>query len=765
MKRIGVFLFCLAVLCWAPGGGERAAAQDSLDVDGEGMVSMDFDNVDIRVVIKYISDLTGKNFIIDTDVRGTVTVISPTKIPLDEVYKVFESILEVRGFVAVPSGKVIKVSTKRQGTQSDIPTRVGDNLEQIVPEDTIVTQLIPLQYAAVEKIRNALGQLFSKDSSVIAYPTTNTLIVTDVSSNIHRLVRIIKELDVPGYETKITVAPLRYAAADTLAAELSQVIEQVGELPGDSPPTPRRRAKGEIQSSAKLIKIIPDERTNSLIILANEEDTKKVLDLIKRLDVETERTRIHVHFLKNASAEDVAKILSTIVGKRKPKGGETPPLISEDKATNALIIDATQEDFASLQKIIQRIDIIRDQVLVEVLIAEVSYEKSFEVGVEWKSIENNGFPDYDNMGVGRNNAEGFGGSTFEGGGLNSYLTSGEGQRSSGLSGLSIGFVQKVAGSGSSIPDFAVLLHALATNDNVNILATPQILTMENEEAEIKVVQNIPYLSKIEESTTSGQPRLQNIEYKDVGITLKITPRISIEGLVRLEIEQEISSLTGQQVAGLTQTPVTFIRETKTSVMVKDNHTIVISGLVRDDRTDTEDKIPILGDIPLVGNLFRTTSNKTTKLNLLVFITPRVVKTTQQIADLTNLKRHQMEYIDLRLAEKEEETAAREYELQEEEKSLIEDLKARYGSPAPADAEEEEETSSPEPAPEAEALPEPVSETISAEEATKEAAEELEEAEDDTETPPATILDMLPKVSFKKKDKSSKDKKPSDRFHH
>lgn len=744
VKRKALFLFCLAICCWAPVGMRNAVAQNSLDVDGEGMVSMDFDNVDIRVVIKYISDLTGKNFIIDNDVRGTVTVISPTKIPLDEVYKVFESILEVRGFVTVPSGKVIKVSTKRQGTQSDIPMRVGDNLEQIVPEDTIVTQLIPLQYAAVEKIRNALGQLFSKDSSVIAYPTTNTLIVTDVSSNIHRLVRIIKELDVPGYETKITVAPLRYAAADTIATELSQVIEQVGEVPGE-PPTPRRRAKAEIQPSEKLIKIIPDERTNSLIILANEDDTKKVLELIKRLDVETERTRIHVYFLKNANAEDVAKVLDTIVAKRKPKGGETPPLISQDKATNALIIDATQEDFASLQKIIQKIDIIRDQVLVEVLISEVAYDKTFELGVEWKSIENNGFPDYDNMGVGRHNAEGFGGSTFEGGGLTNYLAAGEGQRGSGLGGLSIGFVQKIAGAGSSIPDFAVLLHALQTNKDVNILATPQILTMENEEAEIKVVKNIPYLSKIEESTTSGQPRLQNIEYKDVGITLKITPRISIEGLVRLDIEAGIQTLSGQQqISGLRLTPETFDRSAKTSVIVKDNHTIVIGGLVRDDKEETEDKIPILGDIPLLGNLFRSRGTRTEKINLLLFITPRVVKTAQQVTDLTKLKRRQSPEIDYRLREEEERIATQEYELRKERETVIQDLKARYGSPRPVSpaVAAADRTSPPD--------------SALAEKAEKAKAEE---------TPPGSILDMLPKISFQKKEKDSRTQRPSDRFYH
>jgi len=675
---IAVGLGILFGVLMSPGAGWTQAMEYD---EEEGMVSMDFENVDIRVVIKYISDLTGKNFIIDQNVRGPVTVISPTKIPLDEVYRVFESILEVRGFVTVPSGKVIKISSKKDASKRNVAMSVGSSLEQIVPEDTIVTQLIPLQYADVQKIRTALGQLFSKDASVIAYPVTNTLIVTDISSNIHRLVQIIKELDIPGYETKITVVPIRYAAADTLASELSQVIEEAGKVPG-APPTPRRRQKaGQITSSEKNLKIIPDERTNSLILLANDLDTKQVLDLIKRLDVETERTNIHVYFLKNTNSEDMSKVLNSIVSKRKPKGGEEPTLISEDSGTNALIIDATQENYADLVKIIQKLDVVRDQVLVEVLIAEIAYEKTFELGVEWVDMDQNGvgFPNVADMGTGRNNAEGFGQSAF-GQGLASWAAGGVAGTvgsSPGKSGLSLGFVQKMAGSGTSLPDFAVMLHALQTNDDVNILATPQVLTMDNEEAKIKVVRNIPYVSKIQIGNDNSND-YQDIEYKDVGIELTITPHISKEQMVRLEIHQKISSLTSGEVSGgITLTPETFDRETETSVIVKDDHTIVIGGLIRDDWFEAENKIPILGDIPLIGLLFRTNSTRKVKNNLLIFITPRVVRTTQQIADLTNLKRHQTPEIDTRMKGREEEMAKREDEIREKETKEYKDLKAAY----------------------------------------------------------------------------------------
>ncbi len=702
-----------------------------------GMVSMDFENVDIRVVIKYISDLTGKNFIIDQNVRGPVTVISPTPIPLEDVWQVFESILEVRGFVTVPSGKVTKISSKTDARQRNIPMAVGDRLEQIVPEDTIITQLIPLQHASAERVRASLGQLFSKDASVIAYPDTNTLIVTDISSNIHRLVRIIRELDIPGYETRITVIPIRYASADQLASSLSEVIEEVGEVPG-APPTPRRRAPDQLEAREKTLRIIPDQRTNSLILLANEEDTRRVQDLIKRLDVETERTRIHVYFLKNTGAEDMARVLNSIVAKRTPRGGEDPILISEDRGTNSLIIDAPQEAYADLVRIIQKLDVVRDQVLVEVLIAEISYEKTFELGVDWIDIsgDGKGFPDIAGMEPGHHNLETFGQSAF-GVGLGGWIDSaaGDGRASPGRDGLSVGFIQKMAGTGTSLPDFAVMLHALQTNQDVNILATPQILTMDNEEAEIKVVRNIPYLSRLEDTGTTDR-RLQDIEYKDVGIELSITPNISKGNMVRMEIHQKISTLIGQVVGGLGLTPETFDREARTMVTVKDNHTIVIGGLIRDDWNETVSKVPILGDIPLVGNLFRKRSTRKVKNNLLIFITPRVVRTSQQVADLTNLKRRHAPEIDQLIKAREAELAARGMEDRAAEEEAYRDLRVRHAAQLDR-MRSRENALIPPPAP----APEPLRL------APPEVPDDPGEPAADPAEPRRSLLDSLPRVHF------------------
>jgi len=487
---------------------------------------------------------------------------------------------------------------------------------------------------------------------------------------------------------------LRYAAAETLAAELTQVIEEAGgEVPG-TPPTPRRRAGAQqLTTTETTFKLIPDERTNSLIILANSEDTRKVMGLIKKLDIETERTNIHVYFLKNTDAEQMSKVLGNVLGKRKPKGGEVPPQISEDKTTNSLIIDATPEDYASLQSIIKQLDIMRDQVLVEVLIAEVSYDKTFELGVEIQSIGNlgqtQGIPTgqgYADMGEGRSNAQGYGGMGWSASGnalsnmLSSQAANPSGIVTSGLAGGTLGFVQKMAGAGTSIPDLAILLHALQTNKDVNVLSTPQVLTLDNEEASIEVVRNIPYVSKIEIGSDNNND-WQDIEYKDVGIKLKITPHISRERMVRLEIEQEISSVIGGAVSGLLRTPETYKRMTTTKIMVKDNHTIVISGLIQDEKTTTEDKVPILGDIPLLGYLFRWESSIHKKTNLIVFITPRVVKTTQQIADLTAMKRREMPDIDQRLRDLEEDLSGREESTRVESRKRYEELRSLYGGGA------------------------------------------------------------------------------------
>jgi general secretion pathway protein D len=348
------------------------------------------------------------------------------------------------------------------------------------------------------------------------------------------------------------------------------------------------------------------------------------------------------------------------------------------------------------------------------------------------SSDGAGFPDITSLSAGE--AAGFGQSAF-GEGLSSWVTDG----SPGTSGLSFGFLQKMS-DGSFLPDFAVMLHALQTDEDVNILATPQILTMDNEEAKIKVVQNVPYLSKLETTSDSSDNYLQDIDYKDVGIELTITPHVSKAQMVRMETHVKISSLVGGSLeSGVQLYPTTYDRETETAVIVKDNHTIVIGGLIRDDWTDTEDKVPILGDIPLVGNLFRSTSETKETKNLLIFLTPRVVRTTQQIADLTNLKRMRSPKINERLKEQEEELAAQVEEERQKEGIDKQDLKARSATQLQSLRDYE--------------LAHPPA--VDAETAAREKLLNEEEASND-QSSDRSLLDSLPKVSFGRKEESNQE---------
>ena len=345
-------------------------------------VTIDFDNVDITLFIKFISELTGKNFVIDKAVRGKVTIISPTKITAEEAYKVFESVLEVHGYTTVPAGNIIKIVPAVAARGKDIETRLRK--EAITPEDKVVTQLIPLRYADPNELKKLFAPLISKSSVIVSYPPTGMLIVTDVLSNIRRLLKIIDAIDLEGIGEEISVVPLGYATASVMAKSLNQVFQR-------QPKKPQKGAPG-----GSVIRIVPDDRTNVLIILAIEDDTLKVRKLIALLDQETPRGEgdIHVYYLQNANAEDLAKVLMAIPTQeaKAPKKGAAPVISKEvrivaDKATNSLVITAKKEDYIILEDVIEKLDIARRMVYIEALIMEVDMKKDFDLGVEWQAGE------------------------------------------------------------------------------------------------------------------------------------------------------------------------------------------------------------------------------------------------------------------------------------------------------------------------------------------------------------------------------------------
>jgi general secretion pathway protein D len=623
------------------GGNSHAAKLAEKGFEEEArQVTMDFRDVEIGILIKFIGELTGKNFIIDERVKGKITVISPTKISVPEAYKVFESILEVHGYTTVPAGKVIKVMPATEARGKSITTTVGTKI--LPAADTMITQVVPIQYANVNDVKALFTPLVSKESLLVSYQPTNTLIVTDTLSNINRLLKILKEVDVPGYAFELAVIPLQNAAAETVARELKTLFEGKGT---SAAPTPRPKGEEADAGAREGFKVIPDERTNALIVMASPQSIDMLKGIIAKLDQEVPRGKgnIHVYYLQNAVAEDLAKILMGVAKEagEGAKGGATAvkaPISSlgekisilADKTTNALIITASAQDYAVLEEVIKKLDIVRAQVYVEALLAEVTLEKVTQLGVEWNWTETPVDGKYKQYGT----------SNF---GMVDALKEGA------LKGLIAGVSKGMITSGTtSFPDIKALVQFYGGDSDVNVLSAPRLLTTDNQEAQIIVGEERPFLKSSQLS--EGGSTLQTWDYKDVGITMKITPHISKGSFLRLDIFTEIKSFV-EDVKGLEGAAITTKRQATTSVVVEDGSTVVIAGLIRDDKTGSIAKVPILGDIPLLGWLFKNRSQNKTKTNLLIFITPRIVTSAEDLRKITeeeqehrekNIEEHRLE---------------------------------------------------------------------------------------------------------------------------
>ena len=590
-------------------------------------VTIDFDSVDIGLFIKFISELTGKNFVVDKGVKGKVTIISPTKISANEAYKVFESVLDVHGFTTVPAGSIIKIVPALHARSKNIETRLRE--EAIIPEDKVVTQLIPLAFANPVELKKLFSPLISKSSLIVSYPPTRMLIVTDVLSNIKRLLNIVEAIDVKGIGEEISVIPLEHATASLLSKPLVSIFQKATQ----------RAKKGA--SIGPVVRIMSDERTNSLIILATEDDTLRVKELIELLDKEIPRGEgdIHVYYLNNANAEELVKVLMAIPPKttEAPKKGKAPVISREvqivaDKATNSLVITAKKDDFLVLEEVIKKLDVPRPMVYIEALLMEVDVTKTFDLGVEWQAAETIGSHD------GRDIAA-FGASTL---GTSIFPTV---SATTGIVNFPTGFSLGVLGEaitigGISFPNIGAVIRAYKADSDVHILQTPQIMTTDNEEAEILVAKNIPYLTRQE--TSEAGLDYSNYEYKDVGVTLNITPQINQERFVRLKITQEVSQVIKEESAlGL---PTTLKRVTKTTVVVKDGNTLVIGGLIDETLSQGRTSVPCLGDIPGLGWLFRSASSSGGKTNLFVFLTPHIVENPEEAKKVYKEKKEQIEGI-------------------------------------------------------------------------------------------------------------------------
>ena len=593
-------------------------------------VTIDFDNVDIQVFIKFISELTGRNFLIDEKVRGKVTVISPKKIAVDDVYKVFESVMEIYGFATVPAGDVIKVVPAIDARGKNVETRL--TRDETAPEDKIVTQIISLQHASPDEMKKVLDPLISKTSIVLAYAPTGMLIITDVQSNIKRLQEIVTALDVHGVGEVISYVPLRAALATEIAKSLTALF------PPQRPGSP-------------LTRIVADDRTNSLILLATEQNTNNIKKLVALMDKDIPRVgnMLHVYRLQNGNAEDMVKVLMNIpketTAPRQPAQAgaaaavaKTPVLSKDlnvvaDKATNTLIITADRDDYRIIEGVIQKLDVPRPMVYIEALIMEVSVNKNFNIGVEWRGLKEVNTSALEGLGP---NATALGMAGFTGQSIIPQLNAATGAVS-----MPAGFSMGVIGAGIQIgsivfPNIGAVVQAYQKDRDISILATPQLLTLNNEDAEINVGQNVPYLTRADTSAIiPGQTFGSSFEYKDVGVILKITPNINEEQFVRLKIDQQVTKLPAG--AESTTTPTTFKRTAKTTVVIKDNETVVIGGMIDDSTSVETQQIPCIGDIPLLGWLFKTVGKGREKTNLFIFITPHIVRNQNEAAAIYQKK--------------------------------------------------------------------------------------------------------------------------------
>ncbi len=639
---------------------------DPLNPPRNVMVNIDFNQADLSDVVMWISALTGRNFIIADTISASkkITIISPQPVSIAEAYRAFIAALNMNGLTVVPFGRFLKI-VEAEGAQQEAlePTR---SASQIPNNDQMVTHIHQLQHVDIATVEGVIDALISESGSVVPYEPTNTLIITDSGLNLLRLLDVLESLDVPSGQDRINFYQVQYASAEELSGILSEIFPP-DDGGGEGAPSRRRASDnddesqdaGETGAGVTVSQIIADTRTNQLIIITNERSFQQMLDIIGQLDVPIPgEGQIHVMFLENADATELASTLqsltSEVESQREDGGGGAfaeadAPVnggavtatfsgdvsITADESTNALVVVASLRDFLALQSVVRQLDRRRQQVYVEAVIMEVSLDRNDTLGVAFnggllESIDGEDVPVFGATSVG---------------GLSSLLLD-----PTSLNGLGVG-VQgpEIPGSaevlGIGIPSFGAILQAVQTDNNVNILSTPHILTLDNEEAEIVVGENVPF-----QSGTTGLGGLGglgalsglgavSIQRQDVALTLRLTPQINESNYVRLEIEEQVD-----EVASIDQRlgPTTTTRQVRTTVVVQDQQTIVIGGLMREQESENIEKVPVLGDIPIIGNLFRHRRASTEKTNLLLLLTPYIIRSPEDFREIFRRKMDERE---------------------------------------------------------------------------------------------------------------------------
>ena len=584
---------------------------------GKGVV-LNFNEVDISTMVKFISDLTGKNFVLDDRVKGKISVYSPSKLSTEEAYNVFVSVLELKGFTVVQSGKVGKIVPSSSAKQDGFSLLPSGKLAPV--NENYVAQVNKLENITAQEAMTFLQPMISRDGHISAFAPGNLLLMVDSSLNLRKLQGILQTIDTKRTREGLEIIYLKYASAESAAAIVKQWLSG-----NDTKPAGQPAAAGATDAGP----VLADLRLNALLVFGNDSVKKSVRELVAKLDVQPPEasSKVNVYYLENTDATEMAKVLEGVVkgistqattpGLPGAAAPQTSPFesgkitVTPDKGSNSLVIMASPNDYNNLVQVIKKLDLRSKQVFVQVLIAEVSLDKSRELGLQ--------------------------GGVIGAGVLNRYLT---------VAGLydPLGTLSTIAtavtAAGSAAPaitpspvNITAVLKALDKNGLVNILSTPNILTSDNKEAEINVGENVPFQGS---STLSSGISQTSIERKDIGINLKIKPQISEGDYIRMDINQEISAVKNDK--GQAVDLVTTKRSAKTSIVVKDKETVVIGGLIQDQEGETVSKVPFLGDIPLLGWFFKTKVKTHQKTNLMILLTPHIIKDAGDLASVTDAQR-------------------------------------------------------------------------------------------------------------------------------
>lgn len=583
-------------------------------------VVLNFSDVDISTMVKFISDLTGKNFVMDDRVKGKISIYSPSKVSIEDAYNIFVSVLELKGFTVLQSGQVGKIVPIAGAKQTGF-TLLPEGTKVPVDEN-YVAQVVKLENISAQEALIFLQPMVSKDGHISAFGPGNLLLIVDSSLNIRKLQGILDTIDTERTRDGMEIIYLKNASAESTANMIRQWLAgSEGKTTGQPPGASNSIVGG----------VAHDQRLNALLVFGNAATKTAVRELVAKLDSTPPESssKINVYYLENTDATEMAKVLDGVVKGIAPQAGAAPQAsffdggkvtITADKPSNSLVIMASPTDFNSLVQVIKKLDRRSKQVFVQVLIAEISLDKSRALGVQGGAVAAGVLGKYLQ-----------GGAMYDPFGTFSKIL-GSGTTTSAISTM-IG--NKLSSSSRAVTG-AALLEALDSNGLLNVLSTPNILTTDNKEAEIVVGENVPFKGA---TTMSGgnSLALQSVERKDIGINLKIKPQISEGDYIRMDINQEISAVKNTATEGAIDL-VTTKRSAKTSVVVKDNETVVIGGLIQDKENETVMKVPFLGDIPGLGWLFKTKTKSRSKTNLMILLTPSIVKDAADINRISDEQR-------------------------------------------------------------------------------------------------------------------------------